>query len=115
VKIEEHLAKHAENIDYVARRELEKRKMSQYGNPDDFDDVRQAIMVLMWQRHDKGAYNHTHTLWTYVQPALAEVTFYAINPYQHIREDKKDKSIRVIVVPPTDIDEEGIPSLDSLA
>jgi hypothetical protein len=116
VDIEQHLAKHASNVNYVVRRELAKNKMSQYGNPDDFDEAREALMVLMWERHERGAYDHSKgELWTYVQPAVKGTIAEALNLSRHFSDGKEDgERVIVLVIPPTDIDEEGIPSLESL-
>lgn len=73
VDIEWHLARHAESIDFVARRELAKYGLSQHSNPDDYDDVRQAIVELLIKRHESPSYDHKFTLWTYVQLALKGV------------------------------------------
>jgi hypothetical protein len=116
VDIEEHLARHSKSIDFVVRQELAKHKMSQYGNPDDFDEARQAVVELMIKRHEDGAYNHSFTLRAYVQPGLKGVISEALNLSRHFNDgkDANGNAVIVKVIPPTDIDEEGIPSLESL-
>lgn len=102
--IAEHLAKHAKSIDFVAGHHVNK-----YNNPDDFDEVKQAIMVLMWERHESGAYDHAKgfTLWAYVQPALKQTVFETLNDYRHFTDN-------TVVVPTHDVDEEGFNSLEDL-
>jgi hypothetical protein len=50
VDIEEHLAQHRKDVRALARKWT-------YNN-DDADEAEQIIMVVMWERHESGAYEH---------------------------------------------------------
>jgi hypothetical protein len=44
-----------------------------FRNPDDYDEVKSAIVLLLIERHESPSYDHSkYQLWTYVQPALRE-------------------------------------------
>ena len=114
VDIEWHLTRHAESIDFVTRKYAAKYHISREYNPDDYDEIRQAIVELLIKRHESPSYDHDKfTLWTYVQPALNGVVHETLDQYRHFDKDEKRRPITV-VIPPSDFDEEGIDSLDAL-
>jgi hypothetical protein len=108
VDIEEHLARHELSIDFVARQRTYNR--------DDFEDVKQAITLLLIERHASPSYDHSkYTLWTYVQSALDGVISDTLNQYYRFKEtDFAGNRAKVLVVPPTDLDDEGIANLELL-
>jgi hypothetical protein len=114
--IEEFLDKHKERIDRIAWHYAKKYKVSR--NPDDVDEIRDAIETLLYDRHMSPAYDHSkHDLWTYVQPALEIAVFEALNPYRHLDDgmDFQGNPVYVEVVPHhEDDDDDSIRSIEYL-
>ena len=111
VDIEWHLARHAISIDFVTRKYAAKYHISRKYNPDDYDEIRQAIVELLIKRHTSPSYDHDKfLLWTYVQPALDGVVKEALDPYLHLDKDEDNRPITVVVPR----DDEGISFLDAL-
>jgi DNA-directed RNA polymerase specialized sigma24 family protein len=104
--IREHLAKHQDIIKAVAW---------WYANDvNDFEDAYQEIVALMIDRHERGNYDHSKgELHTYVWNVLRATSFGEVDKYQHFERDAKGKRITK-VVPPADLDEEGISNLEEL-
>jgi hypothetical protein len=100
MNIEGHLEEDRDRIEFLAKRYA--------NNRDDMEDVRQEIILKMIERH--GAFDHDHksgaSLLSYVQYVLKrEVIFPTLDDYQHITDN-------TVVIPPADVDEEGIDSLE---
>lgn len=117
MNIEWHLERHAKSIDVVTKKYADKYHISKKYNPDDYDEIRQAIVELMIKRHASPSYDHDKfLLWTYVQPALNGVVKEAVNQYRHFDEgeDALGNEVELRVVPHSDFDEEGIVSLEDL-
>jgi hypothetical protein len=110
VDISEHLALHEDIIRSVAW---------WYANDvNDFEDAYQAIVTVMIDRHERGTYDHDDdreaTLLSYVYRAIIGTASQEVDKYQHYRErDAKGRPITV-VVPPADLDDEGISNLEEL-
>jgi len=100
VDIKEHIAQNRERIKRIARRYA--------GWDENEDDVEQAIILLMIERHKSPSYDHSKAeLLTYAQRGLKDVIFREIDQYKHITDN-------TVVVPPSDVDAEGISSLEDL-
>jgi hypothetical protein len=100
VDIAEHLALHRADIRALA---LE----WSYYDEDDADDAEQAILVVMWKRHESGAYDHHRpnpyrpgeyvSLLGYVRPYIKGIAKQEIDKYKHFKEkDEKDRPILVV-------------------
>jgi hypothetical protein len=97
--IKEHLALHRRDIRQLAL------EWANY-DEDDADDAEQVILVLMWERHESGAYNHhwpnPHrpgeyvSLLGYVRPYLRGAALEEINEYKHFERDDKGRPILVV-------------------
>jgi RNA polymerase sigma factor (sigma-70 family) len=104
VDIAEHIARHEDSINYIARRYTYNR--------DDFEDVKQTIALKMIEAHE-GGYDHSYTLWTYIQKGLDGIIGETLDQYHHFESDEKGRRITV-PVPNADVDEEGIANLEML-
>jgi hypothetical protein len=108
VDIEEHLALHRDKIREIA-------SGLAYYDSDGTDEAEQIIMVLMWERHESGAYNHHWpdpyrpgeyvSLLGYVRPYLRGIVKEALSEYKHFEKDEKRRPI-IVVVPNADYDNE---------
>jgi hypothetical protein len=116
VDIEEHLALHRKEVRELAL------EWANY-DEDDADEAEQAILVLMWERHESGAYDHEWpnphqpgefvSLLGYVRPFIRGVALEEINEYKHWDRDEKGRPI-LSVFPNSDNDEEGIANFEGL-
>lgn len=106
--VEEHIARHEESINYLAWRYT--------NNRDDFEDVKQALILLLIERHKSPSYDHSkYTLWTYVQKDIEPTINETLNQYHHFKEvDFAENPVKTFVVPPADVDDEGIANLEAL-
>jgi hypothetical protein len=100
VDISTHLRMHREEVRALA---LEWA----FYDHDGTDEAEQAILVVMWDRHESGAYNHhwpnPHrpgeyvSLLGYVRPYIRGIAKKEIDKYKHFFEvDKKDRPILVV-------------------
>jgi hypothetical protein len=116
VDIEEHLRLHKNEVRELA---LEWANYDQ----DDADEAEQVIMVLMWERHESGTYDHHRpnpynpqgyvSLLGYLRPYLQRIVLEEISKYKHFEKDEKGRPL-VVVVPNADNDEEGITNFEGL-
>jgi predicted DNA-binding protein (UPF0251 family) len=97
VGIEEHLALHEEKIHKLVRRQV-----SEYSNPDDYDELKQVIYVDLWKRHENG-YDHNGgaSLLTYAYPYLKPLISKTLDEYRHFKEKWGDSNKPLLVVIPT--------------
>jgi hypothetical protein len=98
VDIEWHLARHAESIDFVTRRALAQYNMSEYTNPDEDEELRQALVELLTKRHASPSYDHDKfLLWTYVQPAVPLLVYQTLNQWPRtVLYSTDDESFKLI-------------------
>jgi hypothetical protein len=78
-----------------------------YYDEDEADEAEQAILVVMWKRHESGAYNHhwpnPHrpgeyvSLLGYVRPYIKRIALEEIDKYKHFARDEKNRPILVVV------------------
>jgi hypothetical protein len=112
VDIEEHISLHREDVRKLAL------EWANYDD-DDADEAEQVILVLMWERHESGAYDHNRpnphrpgeyvSLLGYVRPYIRGVAKQEINKYKHFERDEKGRPI-LVVMP----HEEEIPNFEDL-
>jgi hypothetical protein len=116
VEIEKHL-------DEDTRNEVRALACEWTYDNDDADEAEQIILVLMWQRHESGAYDHywpnPHrpgeyvSLLGYVRPYLKGAVLEEIDKYKHFEKDEKGRPV-LKAYPNSDNDEEGITNLEGL-
>jgi hypothetical protein len=116
VDIEEHINLHREEVRELAL------SWAWY-DEDEADEAEDAILVLMWERHESGAFNHytpnPHrpgeyvSLLGYVRPYIRGIALEEINEYKHFERDENGWPI-LEVVPNGDYDEELIRNFEGL-
>lgn len=116
VDIEEHLRLHKNEVRELAL------EWANYDH-DDADEAEQVILVMMWDRHESGAFNHhwpnPHqegeyvSLLGYVRPYIRGIAFEEIDKYKHFERDEKGRPT-LVVLAHDDHDNEGVANFEDL-